>query len=1147
MTPNKMRERKMSWKSLLVKFGVAAFIALMVTSVLFGLPVLNLGSDGSDSSVESDVELAVDPVGWYKTVRGLLTSDSYTLYPYEQKSLDIGFSQFGEMISLDVPAGKGTGVGLQYPGWESVSTHDQHALTSADPFANERIAVSRWMNGWFTDIKYWRAGVGYREVWAFALFSDSLMAGGDWITMPEVGEYDPARPLWQEHPPYANPSALSYVPPLGIAYRGGRKTNGVAVTDPITVLYNGPRKFVALLKTRVMDKIGEDPELVDIYITVIFNKVEKSVILLKDIKVLYDKAPLNVQFGNRGEWDLDPRGYVHFYTDEPVQVWDLDCNGTIEPEEAEESREFFREWMVENKYPKKWWQDVDERQWPDSNDNGVPDPVEYGWLETQWTSYTSEWHVDPNIKQHGYAVAQVIDSNFKYVGAHAVWPHPEFWSVQDVVRDYVDGKPVDIPLMLAPLSRMLEWHRWTVDEDLLKKLPDRNDIWVKIDDMQSPVAPEPKTPWIIYEHDFELDAWIEGKKQYRVVSVYVLTDYHDADDANIGPGHINAIDREIQYQLDEIFSSWDLRDAMHKETKRWVQFFEGNDVAYEFYLDTARETEVGKWEPTIPVILGGWDTYSIPTERVIVLGAVITPRRNIDGDWYSYPYTYDITTGGVITFYVDKDGDGVIEPPAEYWRIPAGVEIKVLWSSPKIETKAEQWLWSDVTAVLGMLPLHHSIPRGVPKEETEVFTVIFGIPIALTHGEWVYRTWGTIHEIVIQKPTDGLPGCHYLWIDYATRDPEVIHSSEALDEFRTVFRVAAEPSAVSQAWVNETLISEADWATLIPEPMVGDYTDDWDIFTPGGIIVSIRGPYGGYIEVDIAYPPTVGPDELTRGDYVIHETWTCDELVLRWPLPTAILSPEVKIVYKVWGGRYEWTVVGKQAHTVDSIGASLVTAAIKNKNLEIGFAGMDMIYTEYGIQSVPNVMVKHGAGNAREDYYYSPTDKRTDLRDDWCPIWYYDDVNDYWTTTGGWPVSSSNMITVGGPLVNLLTYYTNDFVEAIYGIPEFTPYGPWSGAVAAITCWSKNAYYSSADVGYAVVATAKDKNATVIITIWGVWGRDTFYATKWFEQNKFILQHINPHVTSIILEIDYTDPEHPVIYPIELLGTISSKYPHEDP
>jgi hypothetical protein len=246
------------------------------------------------------------------------------------------------------------------------------------------------------------------------------------------------------------------------------------------------------------------------------------------------------------------------------------------------------------------------------------------------------------------------------------------------------------------------------------------------------------------------------------------------------------------------------------------------------------------------------------------------------------------------------------------------------------------------------------------------------------------------------------------------------------------------------------------------------------------------------------------------------------------------------------GGRYEWTVVGRDSKPVDSIGASLVTAAFKNKQVEIGNAGLDMQYLEYDIQSVPNVMAKFGTGNAWADYYggskvtllaTSTPGTRSALVDDWCTQW---------------PVAGSNMITVGGPKVNVLTDYLNDFAEAYYGTWDFgtnTGYGYYGkGAINALSCWSKNYYYSTNETGYAVISTYKDLNGTVIFSIWGVWGRDTFYAAKWFyEGGIYEMQGFPSGVTSIILKIDYTDPKHPIVEPVEMLGTISELILHPDP
>jgi hypothetical protein len=262
------------------------------------------------------------------------------------------------------------------------------------------------------------------------------------------------------------------------------------------------------------------------------------------------------------------------------------------------------------------------------------------------------------------------------------------------------------------------------------------------------------------------------------------------------------------------------------------------------------------------------------------------------------------------------------------------------------------------------------------------------------------------------------------------------------------------------------------------------------------------------------------------------------------------------------GGRYEWVVVGRDSKPVDSVGSALVSAAFKNKQVEIGNGALDMVFNESTLQSVPNVMNEFGTSNEWADYYKlsdppaSTPGNRTALIDDWCTYW---------------PVTTSNMIAVGGPLINLLTYYSNDFMQAFYGIPGYTPYGPWNGAVAAASCWSRDGYYSSESTGYAAISTYQDLNGTVIFSVWGVWGRDSFYASQWLDGDAArmpettytlnngtkvtfpltgiqYLQQVNKGITSIILKIDYTDAKHPEFEVVEHLGTISEKIPiHPDP
>jgi hypothetical protein len=175
-----------------------------------------------------------DPSSWYMTVSGVLDTDTYALYPFENdESLTIGFSQFGELIDSS------TNVGLEYD--------------NVDPFAPaagsaETLDVPKvlWIQGWLINITYVDKLKGPRNVWAAAVHSDAYSYGGPWLRVDFEGDYsttygfeDPRDPgyIIDEDPYMA--SGLQ---------RGGRKTNGTAVTEPIRVLYDGPRKFVPYSK-----------------------------------------------------------------------------------------------------------------------------------------------------------------------------------------------------------------------------------------------------------------------------------------------------------------------------------------------------------------------------------------------------------------------------------------------------------------------------------------------------------------------------------------------------------------------------------------------------------------------------------------------------------------------------------------------------------------------------------------------------------------------------------------------------------------------------------------------------------------------------------------------------------------------------------
>jgi hypothetical protein len=241
-------------------------------------------------------------------------------------------------------------------------------------------------------------------------------------------------------------------------------------------------------------------------------------------------------------------------------------------------------------------------------------------------------------------------------------------------------------------------------------------------------------------------------------------------------------------------------------------------------------------------------------------------------------------------------------------------------------------------------------------------------------------------------------------------------------------------------------------------------------------------------------------------------------------------------------GRYEWVEVGRDAASVDSAGAALVAEALDSyKHIGIGLAGADMD-NPVAANNMPSVMAAFTAGTSVADYKDSIF--RAALKDDWCTYW---------------PVASSNMLAIGGPLANLLAYYVNDFTDAMYGTPQFSGTA-YSGKIAAVSCWDRdwlgetdyNTYYSFAMgpyyLGAAVISTYKDINGTVIFDVWGMEGRDTYYASLWLHGDAergltpglLEMQRFPKGVTSIVLYIWYGNNwKHPLYSIPEMLGTIS--------
>jgi hypothetical protein len=563
---------------------------------------------------------------------------------------------------------------------------------------------------------------------------------------------------------------------------------------------------------------------------------------------------------------------------------------------------------------------------------------------------------------------------------------------------------------------------------------------------------EPSIPYYIGEWDVEmLPVGRTSHQAFRFVTVYMVTDLWDGDDVHAGGS--NVIDSEIMYQVDEVFNPWDLVQSVHKKNTRHVWIDEVTSMPLLVL-------------PEHPFLRSCWDSYCTFSERVLLDGELLVPRRSTTQG----PYDYEVI--------VDTMGYGWI-----VFDSPVTGHLKVLYSTDTEYTNMNNYLESWSTNGTWMGPQRYVVPDQ---------TGSFMDPLGATHS---WRIYGMDFLLTQIGPFEGdfnrtfTGELHWSGEDFKVWKESVTVFSRIYDFMGRTYDGVNPPFNLT---LNQL---EMDWTIVPPTDEKLDYHVDW-------------------MHLDLNWAITAAWNMTTQSVMVTVDFDINGRELRQDQLYTANIP-----------GRYEWVVVGRNSAAVDSAGAALVAAAFKNKQVEIGLAGTDMMYAELANQ-IPWVMSKIGSGDTVADYHYDYAggDHRTALKDDWCTTW---------------PIASSNMIGVGGPLANVLAWYGNDFTNAFYGLDAFTDW-TWENKVAALSCWNKNSYMSSEATGYAAVSTYKDINGTVLFLVWGNWGRDTYYATKWFhEEGIFQLQDAPCGLTDVILKIDYADPEHPTFKIVECLGTIS--------
>jgi len=1063
---------------------------------------------------------ATDPAAWYITENGVLDSDYYALYPFAKKSLNVGFSKFGELIGIPSSGNQSNQaewVGLTYDG--------------RDPFCPADIVEpSSWVNGWYIHIEYIcpTATNKDRKLFAFAMFSDGSNWGGDW-------QYA------------ATPDGSPHC---------GRKTNGTCTTDALKILYDGPRRFIVQSTTHISDKEGATTwPVVDLTITMIFNKDNKQVILLKDVKLKIQKTKLygkiNVQLSNREQYDLGPSpgysSFAHYYEQGGTTCYGPDWHM------AKDLLRDYEEHQTSTSGQKVFTLNPPSGELAEGYlkvyDDGVfvnpsLQPAPY---TVNWNAGTVTFSVAPSsgsdiafyykyvfkteeerilqgfgVKSYSeqivpwdgkYDIAQIISSDRKYVAWAGIWPPASDYTVEGMLR------------FLTPLSQCRE-----------------PDMTVSGEPFQSPV--------LIAEWDFLMDH--TSIPMYRAVEVKGVSDWHDADDLNAEApywtGVSNVIDREAQFQLDQVFQPWGLLDAVEKQEYRriyketigeetnQVQLEAGlEDDLYYCLLSSEYTYALGETEPT-------WTRYFLREEN-----------RASDGYPAESKWVNAFENGSANTAY------------SKNWclRMVGGsygemLKVTPMYDTPtasapltlQLEDLVDFGFWYKmVSGSLG--PIVEVKLYEYPNGSGKWANIAPRSDNNLISAGWHHYTLNTIQDFIGPYTPDA---AFYLTGNTAGLPNNTFHSfeywSSSILKNYYVGSVGVKIQANCIALVDDLSVAYLQRPSGIRYERVYNMEEDkvipcaWDAYCTFAERVTVDGALINRYNYQ-SYDPTPPATGVHRPYYAMNFVngtlkfyeWSATlHRYVNWDLYDHDVEVTYSTIEKNDKGAYEWTTLGRDAHTSDSLGAALVTAAFKNKDIEIGNAGMDMMYLDWGLSCIPYVMNCFGtAPGARADYkvYGTTPGYRTALGDDWCTTW---------------PIASSNMITVGGPLANVLTLYLNDFTDAFWGLntalygETYTPYATWQDSVVALTCWNgtKKGFAATVDTGYGVITTYKDLNGTVGLAIWGIGPRDTFYTSKFFhEEIIYELQEFPCCVTSIILKISYTDPEHPTFTVAECLGTIS--------
>ncbi|MCP8323794.1 MAG: hypothetical protein L6N96_06430, partial [Candidatus Methylarchaceae archaeon HK02M2] len=199
----------------------------------------------------------------------------------------------------------------------------------------------------------------------------------------------------------------------------------------------------------------------------------------------------------------------------------------------------------------------------------------------------------------------------------------------------------------------------------------------------------------------------------------------------------------------------------------------------------------------------------------------------------------------------------------------------------------------------------------------------------------------------------------------------------------------------------------------------------------------------------------------------------------------------IKVLYSTRSGSYEWVNIGRDAEPIDDLSATLIKDAFDSlMGISVKYSALDMNNPDK-----PSLLRKFGLGDEPVDYYYYYNaslegDLRTALKDDW---------------NSTVPISSSNIITVGGPMANVFAEYYNEFTQVVYRQNKFdflfssdwgaTFYGSTRG-YALDTKVPGTLITDLGRAGIGTLSTYIDINGTFSLMVYGYRGKDTFWASQ---------------------------------------------------